>query len=270
VKANISRVDDIERYPQETQSADQAGGQMLAKLSGRIELRNVAFGYTAHKDPVVSDFSFRLKSGESIAFVGPSGCGKSTVSKVISGLYRAWEGEVLFDGIPIEQIPPSILHASVATVSQNIAIFSGTIRDNLTLWNSAIPEENMIAAARDACIHDFIMQQPGGYDYKLTEGAANLSGGQRQRMEIARALTVNPSILIMDEATSALDPIVEKQILDNIARRGCTCVIVAHRLSAVRDCQEIVVMQGGKIIERGTHESLRKENGFYTRFIQDE
>ena len=208
-------------------------------------------------------------NGEGVLISSLGGCGKSTISKVISGLYHPWSGQVLFDGVPMENIPNSVLHASIATVSQNISLFSGTVRDNLTMWNAAIPEENVIAAAKDACIHDFIMQQPGGYDYKLTEGASNLSGGQRQRIEIARALAGNPSILIMDEATSALDPIVEKQIMDNLGRRGCTCIIVAHRLSAIRDCTEIVVMYRGNIIQRGTHDSLKSEDGFYKNFIQD-
>ena len=270
-KSNIYRVNDIEKNPQDLMNDQQRVHEMQeAKLSGRIELRDVSFGYAIQKPPTVSNFSFKLRSGDTIAFVGPSGCGKSTISKVISGLYRPWAGQVLFDGVPMENIPPSVFKASVATVSQNISLFSGSIRDNLTMWNSAIPESDVIAAAKDACIHDFIMQQPGGYDYHLTEGALNLSGGQRQRIEIARALAGNPSILIMDEATSALDPIVEKQILDNLSRRGCTCVIVAHRLSAIRDCTEIVVMNGGKIIQRGTHNTLKDEDGFYAQFIQDE
>ncbi len=269
-KSNIYRVDDIEKNPQDLLAYERKTEDVgIGKLSGRIELRDISFGYAIQKPPTVSDFHFKLKSGDSIAFVGPSGCGKSTISKVISGLYHPWSGEILFDGIPVEKIPSSVLHASIATVSQNISLFSGTVRDNLTMWNSAIPEEDMIAAAKDACIHEFIMQQPGGYDYKLSEGASNLSGGQRQRIEIARALVGNPSILIMDEATSALDPIVEKQILDNLGRRGCTCVIVAHRLSAIRDCTEIVVMRNGKIIQRGTHDTLKNEDGFYRRFIQD-
>lgn len=269
-KSNIHRVNDIEIYPQDDMiSEDKKSDTGIHKLSGRIELKNVSFGYATQKPPTVNGFSFSLKSGDSIAFVGPSGCGKSTISKVISGLYRPWEGQILFDGIPMEKIPSEIIHASIATVSQNISLFSGTIKDNLTMWNSAIPEENVISAAKDACIHDFVMKLPGGYDYKLNEGASNLSGGQRQRIEIARALVGNPSVLVMDEATSALDPIVEKQILDNIARRGCTCIIVAHRLSAIRDCSEIVVMYGGKIIQRGTHEELKNENGFYRQFIQD-
>lgn len=269
-KSNIYRVNDIEKYPADTQIIPQdTAGVGVRKLSGRVELRNIAFGYAIQKPPTVSGFSFSLKSGESIAFVGPSGCGKSTVSKVISGLYHPWEGQILLDGMPMETITSEILHASIATVSQSISLFSGTVRDNLTMWNATIPEADIIAAAKDACIHDFVMQQPGGYDYKLSEGAMNLSGGQRQRIEIARALVGNPSILIMDEATSALDPIVEKQIMDNIARRGCTCVIVAHRLSAFRDCSEIVVMYKGKIIQRGTHEVLKNEDGFYKGFIQD-
>ncbi len=269
-KSNIHRVDDIEKYPQDLLNNERKMEDVgTGKLSGRIELRDVSFGYAIQKPPTVSGFQFKLKSGDTIAFVGPSGCGKSTISKVISGLYHPWSGQILFDGVPMENIPNQVLHASIATVSQNIMLFSGTVRDNLTMWNTTIPEEDMIAAAKDACIHDFIIQQPGGYDYKLSEGASNLSGGQRQRMEIARALVGNPSILIMDEATSALDPIVEKQIMDNLGRRGCTCVIVAHRLSAIRDCTEIVVMRSGKIIQRGTHDTLKNEDGFYKRFIQD-
>ena len=154
-------------------------------------------------------------------------------------------------------------------MSQNIVLFSGTVRDNLTMWNDAILEEDMIQAAKDACIHDFIMQQKEGYDYVLSEGAGNLSGGQRQRLEIARALATKPSILVMDEATSALDPVTEKQVLDNISRRGCTCVIVAHRLSAIRDCKQIIVMHQGKIVQRGTHETLKDVDGYYRRFVRN-
>lgn len=269
MKSNINRVNDIELYGEDPTLTTGNKEEIIHKLSGTIELKNVSFGYAVQSPPVVSEFSFTLRSGESIAFVGPSGCGKSTISKIISGLYHHWEGEVLFDGMPIESIPATVLHASIATVSQNILLFSGTIRDNLTLWNRAIREEDMVQAAKDACIHDFIMQLPGGYNYILSENADNLSGGQRQRIEIARALTQNPSILVMDEATSALDPVVEKDIMDNIQKRGCTCVIVAHRLSAIRDSNQIVVMSRGKIIQQGTHEQLRSEEGFYRNFYKE-
>lgn len=269
LKADISRVEDINNYGEDVRYQDKPGRKaMRSKLSGDIELRGVSFGYSVLKPPLVEDFSFRLSSGESIAFVGASGCGKSTVSKLVSGLYRPWSGEILADGEALADIPVEVLNASISTVSQNIVLFAGTIRDNLTMWNPAVLEEDMIEAAKDACIHDFIMRQKDGYDYLLTEGADNISGGQRQRLEIARALATKPTILVMDEATSALDPIVEKQILDNIKRRGCTCVIVAHRLSAIRDCNQILVMNQGKIVQRGTHESLKDEEGYYRSFVQ--
>ena len=269
LKASVNRVEDVLKYPQDNRYGNENDRASKRKLSGDIEVQSVSFGYSTLKPALIENFSFHLNSGESIAFVGPSGCGKSTVSKMISGLYRPWDGQILMDGTPMECIPKVNLTASIATVSQNITLFTGTVRDNLTMWNSAILEEDMIAAARDACIHDFIISCPGGYDYRLTENATNISGGQRQRLEIARALATKPSILIMDEATSALDPIVEKQIMDNIKRRGCTCVIVAHRLSTIRDCNQIVVMRNGKIIQRGSHKSLLKEEGYYRNFIDN-
>ena len=267
MKSNISRVEDISKYQQDQRYEAGREAKTHGKLSGEIVLDDISFGYSTLKPPLVEHFSFSLRSGESIAFVGASGSGKSTVAKVVSGLYRPWTGKVLVDGIPLESLPAGVATASIATVDQRISLFSGTIRDNLTMWNSAILEEDIIKAAEDACIHDFIMLQPGGYEYMLTEGAANLSGGQRQRMEIARALATKPSILIMDEATSALDPIIEKQILDNIKRRGCTCVIVAHRLSAFRDASKIVVMQNGKIVQAGNHSSLMSEEGYYQTLV---
>ena len=269
-KADIHRVEDIMNYPLDEKFTDTTAKRpQKTKLDGGVALEGVAFGYSRLKDPIVSDFSFTIDCGSSIAFVGASGCGKSTVSKIVSGLYKPWEGRVLFDGIPVEEISNEVLNASVSTVSQNITLFSGTVRDNLTMWNANISEADMIAAAKDACIHDVISQKPGAYDYRLTEGAANLSGGQRQRLEIARALATNPTVLVMDEATSALDPLVEKKIMDNIKRRGCTCVIVAHRLSAIRDCDQIVVMHRGRIVQRGSHEELAQVDGHYQRFISN-
>lgn len=269
LKASINRVDDVQKYPQDERYEEDVAPAKFRRLTGDVALEDISFGYSSLKPPLVENFSFRLYSGESIAFVGPSGCGKSTVSKMISGLYRPWTGNIFLDGVSMNKLPKECISASVATVSQNITLFSGTIRDNLTMWNKAILEEDMMQAAKDACIHDFIISCPGGYDYNLTENAANISGGQRQRLEIARALATKPSILIMDEATSALDPIVEKQVMDNIKRRGCTCVIVAHRLSAIRDCNQIVVMRDGKIIQKGNHKSLMNEDGYYKKFVQN-
>lgn len=270
LKSNLSRVEDIERHAEDDVYNEQDNVEFHgSKLSGEVDLHDISFGYSSLKPPTVEHFDFHLNCGESIAFVGPSGCGKSTISKVISGLYLPWSGTVSFDGVDAAKIPREVRNASIATVSQNISLFSGTVRDNITMWNPAILEEDMIAAAKDACIHDFIMRQQGGYQYMLSENASNLSGGQRQRLEIARALATKPTILIMDEATSALDAIVEKEIMDNIRRRGCTCIIVAHRLSAIRDCNQIVVMQHGKIIQRGTHRSLLAEDGYYRNFIQN-
>lgn len=268
LKSNMSRVEDIVSYPMDTEEdAREDAAIRYRKLSGRVELRDVAFGYSRLKPALVEHFDFTLLPGQSIAFVGPSGCGKSTVGKLVSGLYHPWEGEVLFDGNRRSDIAKEDLNASVQTVSQKITLFSGTVKDNLTMWNDAIPEADMIRAAKDACIHDFIVSQPGGYQYMLSENASNLSGGQRQRLEIARALTTNPTILIMDEATSALDALVEKTILDNIRRRGCTCIIVAHRLSAFRDCDQILVMRQGKIVQRGNHETLMHVDGLYRDMI---
>lgn len=269
LKADMNRVEDILNYPLDKKFEHSEKIHMQTKLSGNVELKDISFGYSRLAPPLIEKFSFKLNSGNSIAFVGASGCGKSTISKLISGLYQPWNGEISMDGIPINKLPKSVVCASVSTVSQDITLFSGTIRDNLTMWNSGILETDVIQAAKDACIHDTITSKPGAYDFVLTEGAANLSGGQRQRLEIARALTTNPSILIMDEATSALDPIVEKQILDNIKRRGCTCIIVAHRLSAIRDCDQIIVMNRGKIAQRGTHTELASTEGIYQALIKN-
>jgi len=269
VKADMSRVEDIMKYREDEKFSEQEPVPMNTKLTGEIELRDISFGYSILEKPLVEGFNFRLPCGSSIAFVGASGCGKSTVSKIVSGLYIPWSGDVLMDGVSARRIPKEIIASSVSTVSQSITLFSGTIRDNLTMWNRNILDEDMVRAAKDACIHDAITSRPGAYDFVLTEGGSNLSGGQRQRLEIARALVTNPSILIMDEATSALDPIVEKEIIDNIKRRGCTCVIVAHRLSAIRDCDEIIVMEYGKIVQRGTHEELAAMEGHYQRLIQN-
>lgn len=270
LKADMSRVEDIQKYEMAPLFKREEFQPMDEKLSGDVQVKDVSFGYSILEKPLIKDFNFHVHPGQSVALVGFSGCGKSTVAKVISSLYDPWDGEILMDGVPIEQVPQEIVSASIATVSQSITIFSGTIRENLTLWNRSIMEQDIVRAAKDACIHDDITRMPGAYDFKLTEEGYNLSGGQRQRLEIARALIQNPSILIMDEATSALDPIVEKKIMDNIRRRGCTCIIIAHRLSTIRDVDEILVMEKGEIVQRGNHETLRHEEGLYRMLISNE
>ena len=270
IKADIARVEDVYKYKEDEKFGGSADTKAkMSKLSGETEVKNISFGYSVLDEPLIKDFSFKLKSGESIALIGMSGCGKSTVSKILSGLYRPWSGEVLFDGKSIDKIPKEVLAASVSCVSQEPRIFSGTIRENLTMWNSGILESDIIKAAKDACIHDIITQKDGAYDYKLSEGGMNLSGGQRQRLEIARALVTNPSVLILDEATSALDAIVEKKILDNIKKRGCTCLVVAHRLTAIRDCDSIIVMDKGRAVQKGSHRELAAQGGLYADIIKN-
>jgi NHLM bacteriocin system ABC transporter peptidase/ATP-binding protein len=289
IQANIGRLNDVlnnERDPllieqektkehlihfkSNTVQSNTVQPDISFRLKGKIELRNISFGYNPLARPLIDDFSLLIEPGKRVAFVGASGSGKTTVARLISGLICPLKGEVLFDDIPIREIPRIVLAQSIAMVNQDIVLFEGTIRDNLTMWNPAIDDRDLAAATKDAAIYDAITQRPGSFDAAVEQLGNNFSGGQRQRIEIARALAGNPSILIMDEATNSLDTITEKIIDTNIRKRNITMVISAHRLSTIRNSDEIIVFSEGIVVERGQHEELMKNGCFYTKLIQSE
>jgi len=272
MRVSMERIEDVMNYAPDVKPEADIPENIddFDKISGNIEMRNVTFGYNRLEPPLIENFNMTLKAGQSVAFVGQSGCGKSTLAKLISGLYKPWSGEILFDGKPREEIDRSVFVSSVAVVDQDIVIFEDTVSANVKLWDESIEDFEVILACRDAGLHQDILQRPDGYKHKLAEGGRNLSGGQRQRVEIARTLASDPTVLIMDEATSALDAKTEFDVTNAIKLRGITCVIIAHRLSTIRDCDEIIVMDNGKIAERGTHAELAGKGGYYARLIATE
>lgn len=269
MRTNMERVDDVMEYREDKPFAENTN-EASQKLTGNLELKNIVFGYSPLADPLIKDFNLTLTPGKSVAFVGGSGCGKSTMSKLISGLTKPWSGEILFDGKPMSEIEESVFHGSLAVVDQDIILFEDTIANNIKMWDESIEDFEMILAARDAQIHNDIMDRPGGYSYKLLEGGKDFSGGQKQRIEIARVLAQDPTIIILDEATSALDAKTEYEVVKSIRDRGITCIVVAHRLSTIRSCDEIIVMNEGNIVDRGTHSELLEKCELYKQLVTSE
>ncbi|MDO4851125.1 MAG: NHLP family bacteriocin export ABC transporter peptidase/permease/ATPase subunit [Actinomycetota bacterium] len=272
MRTSMERIDDVLKsepdVPDDLEEAGEAAA-MPQKLAGKVDIEGLTFGYSPLGPPVISDFDLHVEPGEWAALVGDSGCGKSTIAKLVAGLYRPWEGTVSFDGVPADEVPRAQLKHSLSVVDQDIVLFDATIMDNLRLWDDSIDEADAIRGAQDACIHDTIMARPDGYGQLVTSDGANFSGGERQRLEIARALAQNPTILILDEATSALDAKTEEEVMQVIRARGITCIVVAHRLSTIRDCSQIVVLDKGRAVERGTHDELLALGGRYAALVND-
>ncbi|MCE2521595.1 MAG: ATP-binding cassette domain-containing protein [Rhodobacteraceae bacterium] len=276
LETDLQRLEDISKTAEDpvfknrdpdSESIPTFNGRL--QLAGHLELRNVTFGFNKSRPPLIKDFNLVIKPGQRVAVVGPSGSGKSTLARLVAGVFQPWSGEILFDGHLRDEVPEEVLRQSISMVDQDVVLFSASLRDNLTLWNSAVPDEAVFAATRDACIHDEILLRPQGYSTLVEEGGMNFSGGQRQRLEIARALLGNPTMLILDEATSALDAATEENVDDALRRRGVTCLIVAHRLSTVRDCDEIVVLEKGVAVQRGTHDELIADlDGTYFNLVK--
>ena len=273
METEMERVDDVLRYevdvPEEREQIEE-GSITREKLRGEVDLKHITFGYSPLEKPLIEDFSLHMEPGQWVALVGGSGCGKSTIARLVSGLYKPWEGEILFDGTPIDEIPRPVLRGSLAVVDQDIVTFDDSVADNVRLWDKSIEDYEVIMACRDAGIHDIVASRPGGYSSKILPGGSNYSGGQLQRMEIARVLAQDPTVVILDEATSALDAQTEEDVIRRIRDREITCIVVAHRLSTIRDCDEIIVLDDGKVVERGTHDELLARDGAYAKLVRSD
>jgi ABC-type bacteriocin/lantibiotic exporter with double-glycine peptidase domain len=266
-EGNLACLDDVLRYPEDDSHGSAARLNGATRLSGRLEFEEVTFGYSPLDRPLIDRLSLVVEPGQRIAIVGPTGSGKSTVARLATGIYRPWSGRILLDGLPRDNLAPELIAGAVTFVDQEIHLFEATIRDNVSLWDPTIPEPAIVGAARDASIHEDVSRRTGAYERLVQEGGRDWSGGQRQRLEIARALATDPALLILDEATSALDPVVEREIDEALRARGCACLIVAHRLSTIRDCDEIVVLDAGRVVQRGTHDELIAEGGLYSELV---
>jgi NHLM bacteriocin system ABC transporter peptidase/ATP-binding protein len=266
-EGDLASLDDVLRYPVEQVNGRIPLDEGPARLTGRLELEEVSFGYSPLSPPLVDRLSLVVEPGHRLAIVGPTASGKSTVARLVAGVYRPWSGRILLDGVPRDELAPDVVAAAVSLVDQEINLFEASMRENISLWDPTLSDQAIIGAARDASIDDDITRRTGAYDRRVEEGARDWSGGQRQRLEIARALAIDPALIILDEATSALDPIIEREIDEALRARGCASLIIAHRLSTIRDADEIIVLDQGRVVQRGRHEELIAEGGLYAELV---